>query len=259
MNTDNTDVSEEEQDEKTGVTLGDIWHMIVKHWIALVIFFVVGLIGGGVYAFGVEKPVWTSTGTVIVIADSNSQTTTSDTISTTDFNNSFNYVITARDTINDTPIMTAVMTSINTSKGTSYTLKEIKKMVSASARTYTSLEKSLYVDITANTADKDLSQALVDTTITETLSITASDSRYAFLKNRLALTSSSSTPVDTSFSKAKVLLIAGACGLIAGILYGILFELCSTKVGNVKDIEALTGEKVIGLIPMQENTTEEAK
>jgi capsular polysaccharide biosynthesis protein len=48
-------------------------------------------------------------------------------------------------------------------------------------------------------------------------------------------------------------------GLIAGILYGILFELCSTKVGNVKDIEALTGEKVIGLIPMQENTTEEAK
>ncbi|MFA6830304.1 MAG: hypothetical protein WCR67_06370 [Bacilli bacterium] len=259
---DQKNFSEEQEEEKEGLSLADIWHMITKHWIGLVIIFVVCALGGGVYGLGLKKPVWSASGSVIIVYDSNSDDDTkTSTVTTTDFLNSFNYVISARDTINDTPIMTLVTESVNAKYSSNYKVSQIKKLVYASARTYTSLEKSLYVDITANTSDKDFTLDLVSITLQTALSTISTDSRYTFLKNRIFVTS---TPTkddisDTSTSATVIIGAGAAIGLVLGILYGIIFELCSTKIGSIRDIESITGLKVIGTIPLLSEDEDESK
>ena len=44
----NNNVIEKTDDEERGITLGQIWHMIIKHWIAVVICMLIGLAVGAV-------------------------------------------------------------------------------------------------------------------------------------------------------------------------------------------------------------------
>jgi capsular polysaccharide biosynthesis protein len=52
-------------------------------------------------------------------------------------------------------------------------------------------------------------------------------------------------------------LLGLAIGLVVGVAYGIIFELANTHVVSSKEIEQMTGVKVIGNIPDLTPETEE--
>jgi capsular polysaccharide biosynthesis protein len=241
------------QNSTSGVTLGDLGRMITKHWKAVLAFTFASLACGLTYNYAIKKPEWKSSGSTIVIAS------TSDSVSQTNLNTSITLLPSLVAFINDNPVMSNVTYTINNMKTASgadkyshtYEIDEIKKLVSASARTYTNLQKSLYIDVVATTIDKTLSKDLVNTTLAEAITL-ANDTSQAYshvFADTLYISSQASDVVDSSMSVAKISLIALAVGLVLGILYAVIFDLCDTRISSVKDLENLTGYKNIGSIP----------
>lgn len=244
----------EAEEEKDSVTLGDLWHMIAKHWKGLLVSFVVCVLVGLIYGFAIKKPEWSSTGTVAVLADSGNSSSTETTtgIDSTNLSLSITLVPSVTDFMNSDPIKASVANQINEKWGTTYTTNDIGKFVSASAKTYTSLEKSVYITITATTSKEELSQDLVNAVMQTSIEMandTEANSYSKIFANSIYISSQASEAIDSSMSKALILAIAAGAGVVIGALYGIIFELCSTKVGTAKELENLTGVKVIGTIP----------
>lgn len=250
------DIEEQENpvQEEKGVSLGELFHMIIKHWKGLVVSVVACIIIAIGYAFLIQKPEWSSTGTIIVLASNDEDTTetpSTGTINSSNLSLSINLVPTLVDFIASSSVLSNVAIDINQESGTSYSTKNLQSMLSVSARTYTSLEKSLYIDITATTNDEALSKAIVNSTL-ETAIEMANDESLTFSKvfsNSMTITSYADEPVDTSTSKFLILLIGAVIGVIIGAVYGLIFELCNTHVISQKELEALTGLNVIGTIP----------
>jgi capsular polysaccharide biosynthesis protein len=241
------------QNSTSGITLGDLGRMINRHWKAVLAFIFASLACGLTYNYAIKKPEWKSSGSTIVIAS------TSDGVTQTNLNTSITLLPSLVAFINDDPVMSNVTYTINNMKTDSgadkyshtYDIDEIKKLVSASARTYTNLQKSLYIDVAATTVDKTLSKDLVNTTLTEAIAL-ANDTSQAYshvFANTLYISSQASDVVDSSMSVTKISLIALAVGVVVGILYAIIFDLCDTRISSVKDLENLTGYKNIGSIP----------
>jgi len=249
-----TDNESVDDGNEGGVTFGDIMRMIGKHWIGLIAFIIVSVIGGAIYTFGFEKPVWTSTGSVIILADNNTSsddTTTDSSLNSTNLNLSLALVPSIVDFMNAGDVITDTATTINTKYSTSYSYDKMNDMVTVASRTYTSTEKSLFIDISASSSSKDLSQDIANAVIDNAISLSNDTSKKYYLAfgGRIVISTTAGTPKNTAISKAKVLLIAFAVGLVLGILYGIIFELCDTRVKNSRDIEFASGIKVIGVIP----------
>ena len=247
---------EEEEEDKGGVTFSDIWHMIVKHWKGLCVFTAAALAVGLIYGLAFKKPVWESKGAVIVLAKSgDSSSTSSDTtdLTVTNLNFSLSILPTVVDTMNGDTIINNIVSDVNTSgkfKKTDYEADDIKKLVKAQARTYTSLEKSLYIDIVADTSSTELSKFLVTSMLDRSMELTNQAEGYTnIFKNAIQVASNASAPVDSSMSVWKISLIAGLVGLLGGALYGIIFEMANTHVVSEKELEAITGVKNIGTIP----------
>ena len=246
VNADNSD-----SEEENGVTFGDVMRMILKHWKEMIIFFLAALICGGIYSFGIQKPVWTSTGSVIILADNNTDSTDSGSLDSNNLNLSLNLIPSIVDFMNTGEVLTSTLEEVNESTKNNFTYDEMDKMVTVASRTYTSTQKSLFIDINVSTDNKDLSKTIVNSVINNSIEISndTSKSYHLAFGKRIVISTTANTPVNTAMSKVKILLIAALIGLVVGVLYGIIFELCDTRVKTVKEIESLTGVKVIGLIP----------
>lgn len=246
VNTDNSD-----SEEENGVTFGDVMRMILKHWKEMIIFFLAALICGGIYSFGIQKPVWTSTGSVIILADNNTDSTDSGSLDSNNLNLSLNLIPSIVDFMNTGEVLTSTLEEVNESTKNNFTYDEMDKMVTVASRTYTSTQKSLFIDINVSTDNKDLSKTIVNSVINNSIEISndTSKSYHLAFGKRIVISTTANTPVNTAMSKVKILLIAALIGLVVGVLYGIIFELCDTRVKTIKEIESLTGVKVIGLIP----------
>lgn len=250
------DIEEQENpvQEEKGVSLGELFHMIIKHWKGLVVSIVVCIIIALGYAFLIQKPEWSSTGTIIVLASNDEDTTetpSTGTINSSNLSLSINLVPTLVDFIDSSSVLSNVVTDVNKEFNTSYAIKDVQEAVTVSARTYTSLEKSLYIDVTASTDDKELSMAIVNSTMEKAIEM-ANDENLTFSKvfaNSMTITSLAGEPEDTSTSKILILLIGAVVGVVIGAAYGLIFELCNTHVISQKELEALTGLNVIGTIP----------
>ena len=192
---------------------------------------------------------------MIVLASGNSQEgneeAASGAINSTNLSLSINLVPTLVDFINSSSVLDDVTTQINQKHQESFKTSDLKKMVSASARTYTSLEKSLYIDVSASTDNEVLSKDIVNATLETAIRI-SNDAEKPFhtnLANCMTISSPAGEVEDTSTSKALTLLIGVVAGIVIGMAYGLIFELCNTHVVSASEIEAMTGLNVIGVIP----------
>ena len=142
--------------------------MIGKHWIGLIVCVIASLIGGPIYTFRLEKSVWTSTGSVIILADNNTSsddTTTDSSFNGSNLNLSLALVPSIVDFMNAGDVITDTATSINTKYSSSYTYDPMNKTVRVTSRTYTSIEKSLFIDFSGSSSSKDLSQDIANAVI----------------------------------------------------------------------------------------------
>jgi capsular polysaccharide biosynthesis protein len=236
-------ITGEEDEEKSKSSFSGVWKSITRHWIALVVFSVVSLIGGLVYGLTIKKPVWQSQGEAIVIAKSG-------TGDASNLDYSLSILPSVVSFIDGTYVMNNVRDATNKEYGKYYTTTDIQKMVGASAQNYSSVEKSIYIDITAKTADKDFSMFLVNTVLTVSENIANNDSSYSLnFKDTFITASTAKEPTDTSFSNVGIALIAVLAGAVVGAIYGVIYEAADSHIVSTKNLEALTGIKNIGTIP----------
>jgi capsular polysaccharide biosynthesis protein len=244
------------EEEEKGISLADIWRMIVKHWKGLGLFTLAGILAAGVYAFAIKKPVWSSTGTAIVLVKNpTSSGTETDGFTNAEYNYSLQLATTcAKYVMGSDTVYKAIVEDVKAEGtwGTEFTVNGMKKLVSATASaTTSSLTSSPVVTVTASTSNAEFSKFLVDSMLENGIDYASTDDNYKALfgTNGVKLVNYATTPTDTSMSKFTIVLIGLAAGLVAGVAYSIIFEVADTHVVSSKEIEADTGVKVIGIVP----------
>lgn len=231
--------------EESGISLGDIWRMIKKHWVGLVICLFVGLAGGVLYGKVIKKPKYQSTGTMLINKEGatlNDAKAWAGAI--------YNYSTTDKVKLLTGKKMVELgyKTQFVNDKGEIDTSKIV---YTASMPTYGgSTNTSIFINISASTSDAKMSQDLVDTIMTATQElIDNDDAQMSSAKGFVNISSKASAAVDTSTSNVMIALIGVLIGVVVGAGYGIVRELTNVHVASKSELENLTGYKVIGMIP----------
>ena len=242
----NTDVEE-------GKSFNEYWQMIRKHWKAVIAVTMVALVVGVGYAKGFKKPEYQSTGTCMVLYD-NSET--EDTITANDVNYSLTLLATVNTFMEDEPVIEA-MTSDLIQQGYDVTTNSVRGMISVEPANYSSSIKSLYLEIVGTSSDMNLSRAVVNSCLNQSVNMTENIEKYDFMKNTIVVTSTANTASDVSTSTALISAVSVVMGLIIGIIYAIIKELTNVFCISKKEIESITGVKVLGMIPDYEDENNE--
>lgn len=244
------------EEEEKGITLADIWRMLVKHWKGIGLFTLAGIVAAAVFAFALKKPVYTSTGTAIVLVRNTATTAghEDDGYTSTDYTYSMQLANTcAKHVMQSDYVYSKIAEDVNAeNKYGEYTAHGISKIVTAEANSTTSsLTSSPVVTVKASTSNVEFSKFLVDSMLRNGVEYATTDENYKSLfgANGVKIVNYATEPTDTSMSKITILAIGFAGGLVLGAAYAIIFELADTHVVSSKAIEEDTGVKVIGVIP----------
>lgn len=244
-------------EEESGITLSDIWRMIKKHWVAIVICLFVGLAGGAVYGKAIKKPKYTSTGTLMI---SKENTELSEDRNMAGVVYGFISTGTVKDSVANKMI----------ELGYSSVYKDKDGTIDTSALTYTaslptygsSTNTSIFITISASTSKAQMSKDLVNTVMEVTKDLCEADnSKMNIAKGYVNISSYASDSKDTSTSTLIISLIGTLIGVVVGAGYAIIRELTNVHVSSKMELETLTGYKVIGMIPKydKEETNSENK
>ena len=266
----NNNVVEQTDEEERGITLGQIWHMIVKHWIAVVICMLAGLAVGVVYARAIKKPEYKATRTLAVIAPKDDNTSASNNV-----NNSLYFARIAVGYIKYPEVEEAackllVNGDTDNKKGYAklfvsetdssvYNTVALDKLFTASLETYVSgnsTATSIFIDVTSTTSVAQLSTDVVNAIVQalQDVSNTSGSALNSLLDQTIFPGSEArvENAKDTSTSNVIIGAVGTLAGVVVGAAYAIVRELADTKVGSKAELETLTGYKVIGMIPKYE-------
>lgn len=251
--------NENVEEEEDGITFSDIWHMIVKHWVGLVIFLLVGFAGGFGYAKFIKKPKYQANVQLMVVNSTSEENTTNINIFQKT-NIACGYLFTD-EVVNSVCEKMAekkydVYTKDSNGKDTTtFDTTEVKKLYSVSILKTSSNESSNVLSITSTCKEEQMAIDVCNFVADSALELVndSSSKGYSILNNSLVTMGKANYAKDTSTSTAVVSLIGALIGAVVGVGYCIIRELANTHVSSKADLEKLTGYKVIGMIPLYNN------
>lgn len=252
--------NENVEEEENGISLSDIWHMIVKHWVGLVIFLLVGFAGGFGYAKFIKKPKYQASVQLMVVNSTSGENTTNINLSLQKTNIAYGYLVTD-EVVNSVCEKMAekkydVYTKDSNGKDTTtFDTVEVKKLYSVSIPTFSSNSTSIFLSITSTCKEEQMAIDVCNFVVDSALELVnvPSSKGYSILNNSLVTMGKANYAKDTSTSTAVVSLIGALIGVVVGVGYCIIRELADTHVSSKADLEKLTGYKVIGMIPLYNN------
>lgn len=255
-------MDEEKQvvEEGRGLTFKDILFIIRKHWIAIIVFIFLGTAAGFTWTKVEQavKPVYQSTGTMLVSYDSGK-----DTQITTEYNFS-NYITnTYVAFIKEEAVLSKAADKLNENKALlnkpiEYTAGNLKSNLSVSANSLI-----LTVSYTAGDADdaKTILQTIIDTA-SEVADSPKLDNegnpildnegnpepKYKFLNGNLTPVSEAKKGRQVSHTLRNTVIGFGA-GVVLAFLYVVLRELLDNKFKSSEEVERMLGVPVLAGIP----------
>ena len=255
-----------EQEPSGGLSFRDIWFIIRKHWIAIVAFVAVGIIGGGVFTkvYSTMRPKYTSTGTMLVSYDSDKSTTIA-----TEYNFS-NYITeTYVSFIKEDAVMEKAAAKLKVLADN----KEITAPVSVGAlKSNLSVSaKSLIIKISYTASDKVDARIVVQTVIDTANEVadapktdengniiykkdnqgndtTEAEPKYRFLNGNLTPVSDAKDGTKVSHTTRDLAIGLGA-GVVLAFAYVIIRELLDNTFKSTEEIERLLDLPVLAGIP----------
>ena len=255
-------MDEEKQvvEEGRGLTFKDILFIIRKHWIAIIVFIFLGTAAGFTWTKVEQavKPVYQSTGTMLVSYDSGK-----DTQITTEYNFS-NYITnTYVAFIKEEAVLSKAADKLNENKALlnkpiEYTAGNLKSNLSVSANSLI-----LKVSFTASDADdaKTILQTIIDTAseVADSPKLDEAgnpildsegnpEPKYKFLNGNLTPVSEAKKGKQVS-NTVRNTAIGLAAGVVAAFLYVVLRELLDNKFKSSEEIERMLGVPVLAGIP----------
>lgn len=239
-------IAEEPEDEESSVSLSSIWHMIIKHWVSVVICIFIGLAAGVIFGTTIKSPKYVAKSQITVLKAETSET-----------DNSYLSLMQgkAQATV---PLMSSieVRTAVCNKLAASYPEYDLtnanKKdgIIEGLLDQYEVSQDSIIITVTATTKKKEQSIALANAIVevTEEFSQDSTNKMSTLLKDCIYVTNTD-TATDTSTSNVTIAIIGVIGGLVVGIIYAIVRELTNVRVTSKHEVEQLTGVKVIGMIP----------
>lgn len=229
-----------QQQPEEGLTLRKLLSIIRRHWIAILAFLVVGTAGGFIWS-RLEKPTYTSAGTMLVSYEGASSISTDYTFS--------NYISnTYVKIIKEDLIMNKVSEKTQIPTGT------LKSNTSVS-------NNSLVIDVAYTDGDrakaKEICQTIIETT-QEVANTVDEEGKavYHLLYDNLKVFSAASNGRTVSHTTRDIAIGVGA-GAAVAFLYVLVRELLDNKFRSTEDIERLLNLPVLAGIPEYEFDDEE--
>lgn len=246
-------------EEGKGLTFKDILFIIRKHWIAIIVFIFLGTAAGFTWTKVEQavKPVYQSTGTMLVSYDSGK-----DTQITTEYNFS-NYITnTYVAFIKEEAVLSKAADKLNANtelnKPIEFSPSKLKSNLSVGANSLI-----LTVSYTATDPDdaKTILQTIIDTA-SEVADAPKVDSqgnviidaegnpepKYKFLNGNLTPVSEAKRGKQVSHTLRNTIIGFGA-GVVAAFLYVVLRELLDNKFKSSEEVERMLGVPVLAGIP----------
>lgn len=233
-----------ETKEESGLSLLDIWHIIVKHvWMIIVSTVVVGACAG-VYGFALKTPTYSSDASVMIQVDNGNNTTT-------DVNNGITLGLRITETVKSLMLSDRIAkTTAEQVYGISDNYKEIQKGL-----TITSSTTNLMLPLSYESTDKENVQRILDSVIRNTIALVDDTSEnFEALRNKITIVDTASEAVYASPNKVLIVFLGLIVGAVLGLAAAFVKELCSDRIIGKKETEEKVNIRVIGLIPDYEIT-----
>ena len=222
----------QQEKDSTGITIREIFQVLLKRWKMLLCVFLIVATIGNVYTFKIKKTTYYSEGLITVEYNGN------DTNSNLDITSSLKYVTTVAEYMKKDVVLTQV---INDLPEYNLDLKSLNSIISLS---YNS--NSMLITIKATTEDGEESKKIVK-------ALTEEISKYSYDENNPMTMYCKITVRDngTNYYKAGpkrglYLIITILSGLVLGALLSLIVEFSSTKFRNREEIENI-GYPIIGV------------
>ena len=221
------------QNVNEGITFKDLYYIILKHLIAIICIVVVCTIGGYIFS-KLKKPIYTSTGTMLVSYEGTGTSISTDYTFSNYISNTFVVFIT-QDVVLDavsqkTGISTGILKSNTTVKNTSLILSVTYSCDNA--------EDAQHITQTII----DTAQEVADTLDDENKPV------YHLLYDNLKVLSEAKTGARKS-ETFKIVLVSFAIGVALAFIYVFLSEVFNNKFKSSEEVERALGVPVLAGIP----------
>lgn len=249
--------------EKSGISIFQILHMIWKHWVAAVVCLLLGLALGVGYSKFLKAPKYQSSAQIGVVDSSTGSTSDNISLALKKTQIAYGYmtsdeVVTALGKKLGEKGYDVYVKDSSGAKTENIDISRVKGYYTVAIPTVTSNSTSVFLTVTSTCKSAAMAIDVANYAVSATIELANSpDSTfYGLLKDSLISLGSTSSAKDTSTSTLTFAGVGALVGLVIGAGYAIVRELLNSKVSSKVDLEALTGCKVIGMIPKYENAKE---
>ncbi len=242
-------------EEEKGITLSQIWHMIIKHWVAIVILALIGLAVGVVYARAVKKPKFKAESQVMVLT-SDSTLTQAQKISLSESLVRICYGYMSGPEVSEAALEYLVNNNkkfVNKNGKAIYDSVDFSKMYTVSMQFSTTNVPTIFIKVSATTSNKEMSIAIANAVVTVTAELCNTDGQVSSYLKDCVVPTETDIAKDSSTSNLIIAAVGVLGGVVLGVAYAIVRELLNNRVGSKMELEQMTGFKVIGMIPKYSN------
>ncbi len=257
----NQEIIVDQAEQEKSITLGQIWHMIKKHWVAAGVCTLLGFGAAFAYAKFIKSPSYQASVQLMVVADDGSSSSDNISISTRKAAIAYGY-LTSDDVVEEATKKLAenekyTKKLTTTENGeTKYNTLLFKKYYSVAIPTIGSTTTtSIFLTVTSTCNSEDMAIDVANCVANTAVELSNSEGYpiHNLIGNSLNVIQEAKQAKDTSTSTAVISLIGILAGLVVGVAYGIIRELTDTRVSSKSELETLSGYKVIGMIPKYED------
>ncbi len=249
--------SEETESNEKSITVGQIWRMIKKHWVAAGVCALLGFGAAFGYAKLIKSPSYQANVQLVVIADEGTTSAENITYSQGKAKIAYGY-LTSDEVVEKSAEKLSenekyTKTFATTENGmTKYNTLLFKNYYSVSLSTVGNTSTtSIFLTITSTCKSEQMAIDVANCVANTSVDLSRSESCrfHALLGNSLNVIQEAKQAKDKSTSTIVISLIGVLAGLVVGCAYGIIRELTDTRVTSKAELENLSGYKVIGMIP----------
>ena len=229
---------ENEIREEPGLSLLDIWNILIKNLIIIIACTFFGGACGGVYGYVIKDPTYVSNASVMIQVKIENDTNV-------DVNNGI--VVGLRITQTVAELMQSNLVCKLTAAevyGDENYYSRIKSGLSITATS-----NSLMLPISYVSTDRENVKKVLDSVINNTIALANDDNNnFVALKDKIAVVDTASAPKYNSPNKMLLLIIGVVLGGVLGVVIAFIKELLNDKIADQNMIEDKLGIKCIGVI-----------
>ncbi|MFA6755267.1 MAG: Wzz/FepE/Etk N-terminal domain-containing protein [Bacilli bacterium] len=245
----------DDDNEKEGLSFKDILFILRKHLLAILLFIIVGGVGGEIYNL-VEPNTYSSDATLIVSPESSTSTGDSSTVSDYQYSSYISKTYVAF--IKQDVVLDEVLSLIDKDSNYEIDEKELSKNLGVSL-----VDATLVVSVSYTSTDKNETKFVANLVAKKAVEIAnrknEDDSpKYKLLYDNIAILSDAKVGVEVSHTLRNI-GIGLAIGVVLAIIYTCIREATNTKFKSSDEVEKALGISVLGVIPFYDIDTKNKK